>query len=513
MQTQPQQQPYEGPKTITSAPQEYSAAQTKSGLEKLKAELSTPEKVGDLMKKFEKDQVDTSGWTEKPELAVDAIQKYFPEGEEKKILISALNSPAGSQSFELGKKTILAIADGLATRQKEISKAKTALSELNENSLNKNAKEGIRSVFNSVSRASTPEMIMFGVAALLVGNHIFKTDEKNTILKPLAIGVLGFFGLNSLAQHFTGKALTDRIHDAGVKFMPAAINQLPDQMQALAESAKITQPPELVALGKLGKQKMSIIHSYYNPNKKFIEPYALGFSENEISGEQLFKIVDTLVKKHDERKSTDGKSRVGHTGDFERDFVQKHDYTFLEASYLLYEREVTDVLAFNLSPEKRAEYNKKMENDNRIMFEGTDAHPALRDNVMSFYGIKFHTALAHSSKDRNPQYTYMIGDRTPITVRLDDSKEAHRDKAAELRACAKDFIQDYIKQKAPTSPALQGTLDYVPSQNVWRFSHVKLKDREYEVVVEEGSEHVPGKLIAKINGTPVDDWSKLESAV
>lgn len=506
-------------------PEVYTEAQTRDGLAKLKQELETPEKALHLMKSFDKHKVDTSEWERDPKLAIPSIEKFFPEGDDKKILLSALQGPESRAAFDAAKSTIMTIVERMGDRQKEIDVAKAAIGELNENSLNKVAKEGVSKVFRSVSRASMPEILLWGSAALFLLNHIFKKDDDSTILRPLAIGGIAAFAANSLIQHFSpsGKSGLDYIHGLGVKIAPAAQKQLPEQMQALADYANVNNPPELVAMGHLGHESMSHVYSFYKSSRGHgvINPQSLGLSEHQISGERLFQIVDTLVKRHDERKDKKG-LRVGRDGDFERDFVkgkvpgmsgdQEHSYSFLETCMALYRDDATDALNYAFSPEKKRAFLEQMERDANRMFEGTAATPLMRDDQMSFYGIKFHTKLPRREQSGQPQYVYELGNRS-LSVGLDDGEQVRREQVGKLKEMAKDYILDTVKEKNPSSPVLgpSASLEYNYSRNGWVFKNVMLKGARHNVTVKDRPD---GKLVAVVNGRDVEEWSqeKLEEA-
>ena len=393
------------PETPPSAPKVtpvYSDAHARVGLVNLRQELEAPEKALHLMKSFDKHKVDTSEWKRDPKLAIPAIEKFFPAGDDRDVLVSALSHPENPATFESAKALILKIVDGMGQRQQEIDTAKAAISELNENGLNKIGKEGVTSLYKSVSRASMPEILLWGSAALFVLNHICKSDKGNTILQPLAITGFALFGGNALIQHFSpsGKSGVDHLADLGVRHLPTAQKQLPEQMQALADYANVSNPPELVAMGHLGHEQMAHVYGFYKSSRghKIINPQSLGLSESQISGARLFQLVDALVKRHDERKDAQGK-RVGEDGDFERDFVEGkvpgmngdpgHNYTFLETCMTLYRDDATDALNYAFSPEKKREFLQRMERDTNRMFEGTAATPIMRDEQISFYGIKY----------------------------------------------------------------------------------------------------------------------------
>lgn len=530
----PNTPPVPTPETsLTTAP-EYTADETRAGLEKLRAELAAPERAGDLMKKFEAHKVDTTDWKKDPKLAIPAIEKHLPESQEKDILLAALKSDDKDPVFDIGRQAVISLSESIGNRRKEIEKAKVALSDLNENALNKWAKDGVVNLYRGIKRGDVTDILIAGTALAVLASHIFTKDDKNRLLRPLAFATLGFFGLNSLVLHFSKKSATDRLDAAGAPYLPSARKELPEQMQALAKFADIEQSSELVALGRLGNLPMSQVYSYYDPSKKIIEPHKLGFSPDEITGEALYRIVDTMVKKHDER--SDGRQRVGTSGDFEKDFVKKHDYTFLEVNYLLYEKDINRALTESFTPEERKALNERMELDTKRMFENVPGIvPKLEHGMISFYGIKFHGdvpkgqepsiwdkeptsrlgKMAHSAKssvmgDTPREYIFKLGNDRSITLKTGEGPEKRRDQARILEQYAREYVLETIKEQFPTSPALDGHLEFNRTTHTWEFRDVFLKGNAYTVGIIDTPEQ---KLVAKVNGKTTADWSKLEEQV
>lgn len=525
--------PPPSPENLPAAPTaspEYTLDQTRGGLDKLKTELSAPEKAGELMKNFEQAHVDTSEWKRDPKLAIPSVEKYFPNSESKKYLLYALGQPETSDEFKDASRALQVIIDGVANRRREIDQAKRALGDLNENALNRVAEHGVKGVFDGISRAGTSDIILFGLAAVVLVNHIWNKDPNNTILRNLAIGGIGIFGANSLSLHLSGKSLMDRGHDMGLSFLPSAKKELPQQLQLLADSAHISQPRELMAMGRLGEHSMKEVYSQYEHGQgtKTIDPAMFGFPADgsTIGPGELFHLVETLVKRHDDRKI--GKRSVGKDGDFKNDFVDNHNYSFLEAGYLLYEKDVGTVLEREFTPEKKTAYLKKMEKDTKDMFsDSEDAHATRVGDMMSFYGVKFHARVEAENADENSAYTFELGSGRSVRVRKGETTGERAEECRQLKEYAKDYIQEFVKEKYPESSVADGNLQYSVSDHLWHFKDVELKGVKRDVVVMEGSDDVgvvphfgsikgvggtEGKLVAKVNGKMVTDWSKLEEA-
>ena len=529
------------PNTLTNVPaaapaERFTVSETKKGLEELRVEMMKPEKLGDIMKQFEKHKVNTGPWDDDPKSAIADVERYFPDGRNKRILLFALRSDLGSQEFEYGKKALSIITKHAAQQQLAIEKARLNLSKLSENSLNRVLKEGVTSIFEGVKRGDVTDQVIAGVTALVFLNHVFNKDAKNRLLRPLGFGLLGWTAFNTGILGVTDKAATDHLDKWGVPLQPSMRKQLPHQAQVIAKETGIDSTPTMFALGKLGEHKMSFIYSHYEQGKKkeFIDPgLFFGFNNNQIKGEELYKIVDTVVKKHEGRQI--GGRLDGKGGSFKRDFVDKHDYDFLEVTSLLYQNEIQDVLNTRLSPEDRAEHEKKLKENTERMFQNTDAKPVLKNGMMEFYGVKFFTpptpekhfslddALVdayHEYVSTGPVpevvYSYKLGTGRVVTARMDDVTDKRLEQAAALKAYAMDFVKETVKKKAPNSPALKGTLVYgAPAYQGLEFQNVNLKGRNYTVrVSDEGDD----KLVAVIqDGTPtgkrVTDWNKLEDAV
>lgn len=487
------------PEMAPAAPQEtYTLDETRAGLDSLKKELSTAEGAGDIMKRFEHEHVDTSEWSKDPTAAIPTIERLFPDGENKKILLSALRQPETPQ-FDIGRKTILAIADSTGNRRKEIEKAKVALNGLQEDALVKNIKDGAVNLYKGVMRGDTTSIIIVTTALSALLWHIIRDDPKNTVLRPLAFGALGFVGANAATLAFSGKGITDYIdgfREGGVPFMPSAREELPVEMQRLGKKAGIDDASEFVALGRLGRYPMAQVYSSYDPSKKTIEPSLFGFSKEEISGERLYKVVDTMVKRHDNRKING--VRVGKPGDFKRDFADKHDYTFLETSYLLYEKDVNSAINLALNPEKRKEYFEKVESDTKKMFKDTPANPEFKNDMPVFYGVRFHVG-PEDANPANPGYTYTLDDESSLTVHLNDSQADRLKQADQLKTMARNFIMARLEEKDPTAEALSSKLEYDASRKSWVFKNVMIDGALQDVVVEDESDSlamsVKGKVI------------------
>lgn len=476
------------PQTADVAPaapeKKFTEQQTREGLDKLKKEFAAPEKAGEMMKLFQEYKVDASKWQEDPKSAIPTLKKFFPEGPQKEILIAALNAPEDSKQFSIGKQTLLTIADNTATRRLEIEKARLALQDIDPNALNRNAKEGLSSIARGVLRSGTSDMIVFGLGALVLMNHIFNKNDKNKILRPLAFGALGFFGLNSLSVHLTDKSVVDhgstlvnavmkKFGMKGPNLWGLSGNQLPDQLKVVAHDARIEGSREVAAMGRLSKFSMKQIYSYYDPNKRSIDPHLLGFHTDEITGEELFRIVDAVVMKFDERR--ENRKRVGKNGDFKKEFVDKHDYTFLEATILLYEKDVDNVLDIHLNPAKREAWYAKVEHDAKGMFEGTNVKPEAHEDAVSLFGISFHAKLnADESTPDNPSYTYELGDKYHVTLKMEETNDIRSRQITEIKKAAHDFIIDSIKKSDPSSPALAARLEYDEADKVWKFKNVDL---------------------------------------
>ncbi len=524
-------------------PPEFTAAQTKKGLEELRLEMMKPEKLGAIMKQFEKHKVNTGPWDNDPKSAIDSVKRYFPDGDHKKILLFALNSDITSQEFEYGKKALSIITKHAAEQQLAIDKARLDLSKLNENSLNRVAQEGVTSVLRGAMRGDITDQLIFGTTALVFLNHIFNNDPKNRLLRPFAFAGMAYFGINSAALHLTGTSVSDAMDSAGVPLQPSMRKQLPQQAREIAGEAGLSSSPTLYALGKLGEHKMSVIYSHYEAGKKkkSIDPYLFGFDTHQIKGDELFKIVDTVVKRHEERRIA---GRLdGKTGNFKRDFVDVHDYDFLEVTSLLYRNEIQDAARVRLTPEGRLAYEQKLMTDTKRMFENTNVKPDLKDGMMEFYGVKFFTPMTaeretpfgsvadaatavaihryHIGRTAEPEvvYTYKLGPNRVVTCRMDENTDKRQEQAVKLKEYAMDFVKETVKHKAPSSPALSGVLTYVeiatPAYKGLEFQNVVLKGRRYTVRV---SDEAGGELVAVIqDGTPagkrVTDWNKLAEAV
>ena len=481
----------EVPSAAPQAPKEnFTLDETKKGLADLKAELSTAEGAGDILKKFEHEHIDASEWAKDPKSAIPTLEKLLPEGRNKQILISALQQPENSAEFDVGRKTLIAISEGTGNRRRAIEQAKVALNNLSEFSLIKKVEDGVVNLYKGAMRGDVPSILIVATAISALLWHVTRKDDNNTILRPLFFGALGLIGLDAAKVAATGKGLVDNIdnlREGGMPFVPSARKELPEEMQRLGRKAGVEDASEFVALGRLGKYPMAQVYESYDPSKKTIEPSMFGFSKREISGERLYKIVDTMVKRHDNRKING--VQTGKPGDFKRAFVDKHDYSFLETSYLLYEKEVNSAVNLALSPEKRKEYFEKVQSDTQKMFKDTPAQPEFKDDMPVFYGVKFHVSTPEGADPTRPNnYTYSLDDDSSLTVGVNDSHADHVKQAEQLKEMAKKFIMAHVEEHDPTSEALGHKLEYKPSEKAWVFKDVMIDGDLHDVVVEDNTD-------------------------
>lgn len=498
----PNNPPLTPPESAPVAPQEnFTLDETKQGLADLKKELSTAEGAGDIMKRFENNHVDASEWAQNPKSAIPMLEKILPEGKSRH-LIFALQQPENSAEFEAGRKTLLTIAESTGNRRKTIEEAKVALNNLSEYSLLKKIEDGAVNLYKGAMRGDITSIIVVatGLSALLW--HVWRKDDNNTVLRPLFLGALGLVTADAVKLAATGKGFVDNINnmrDGGMPFVPSAQKELPEEMQRLGKKAGVEDASEFVALGRLGKYPMSHLYDAYDPSKKTIEPSMFGFSKREISGERLYKIVDTMVKRHDNRKING--VQTGKPGDFKRDFVDKHDYSFLETSYLLYEKEVNNSINLALNPEKRKEYYAKVQSDTETMFKNTPAQPEFKDDMPVFYGVKFHVATQEGADPTRPtSYTYELGDGPSLTVGVNDSHADRMKQAQQLKDMAKNFLMARLEEEDPTSEALSHNLEYNAFEKSWVFKNVMIDGELQDVFVEDNTDG----LFAVVKGKTIE---------
>jgi len=505
----------------SGAPERADVQVFRKELMKLKNDLDVKGAGGSLLK-FAEDHGDNMGdWQTNPQNALKFFEDYrtslssVPPGSQAAKdaemranhladidnLIAVLRDPPASptnptgtgdaQKFEVAREIVLAIAESVNQRKAEISKAKDALGNLNENAVNGKVKNVVENIYHTYERMSMPEKAGAIGAVFLFFKMALKDDKGNMLFGPLVKWGAGLLGVNLLVQGATGKSGMDWVAEkTGLeRFLPVAADQLPDFMKALAlktskdKGVSISMPSELVAMGKLGSFKMSEIMAAYDPTRESIDPEIFGLrpakdndpASGEISAKHLFMLVDTMVRKH--KTQGTGRSARGDKDAFMREYCStgRHDFTFMETIADLFQAETMRLVADSMSPEEWEKYEKVIKNDTHDMWESStnviDCRPEVRRYGVKFYGLTFLTKQNKSS-DGN-KYVYQIGDDMSVTVGTKDSINSRRESANLLKTYAAKYLADQISQFAGGTAldASGPTLNWVAG-NVWELQGV-----------------------------------------
>lgn len=506
----------------SGAPERADVQVFRKELTKLKNDLNVKGSGGSLLKFAEDHGDDTSEWQANPQKALKFFEDYratltaAPVGTaiaakdiELKTnhltnidnLIAVLRdppptptAPAGTgdaQKFEVAREIVLSIAESINERKSEISKAKDALGNLNENTVNGKVTNVVENIYHTYERMSTPEKIAVVGAIFLFFKMALKDDKGNMLFGPLVKGTTMLLGANIATQAVFGKSGVDWIAEkTGLeRFLPVTADQLPEFMRALAlktsrdRGVSIDMPSELVAMGKLGSKKMSEIMAAYNPTQESIDPVIFGLrpakegdpASGEITPKHLFMIIDTMVRKH--KTQGVGRSARGDKDAFKLEYcdVGRHDFTFVETVADLFQAESMRLVADSMSPEEWEKYEKVIKNDTKNMWDPIGAMPVPKPEVrrygVKFFGLTFLTKQNKSS-DGN-RYTYQIGDDMSVTVGVKDSINSRLQSADLLRTYAEKYLKEQISQFAGgTALDASGPTLTLVSGNTWELQGV-----------------------------------------
>jgi hypothetical protein len=462
------------PQDAAAAAEKQKELQEKQlALTKLVNELEIATNAAKLLDLAEEKDVDTGSWKSDPRSALDFLKDYGkanPKINDKLNKVGEmlskplLDSATGKQDEEskMAEEFVLALGRNIEMRRAELKKVHGELRDVresSENALNQKVFNFAENAYDTYGRMSVPEKLGTVGALLLFIKMAFSKEntdkEANSVIRPLLFGFAALLGGNAVMQDFTGKSLTDW---AGEKlglerFMPMAKDQLPVAMQSLAVATKTDMPSELHAMAKLAYVKMSDIP--YNPSKDSIDPTIFGLKEKktdglgepgEISGKQLFTVIDAIMKKPAVEVMENGKKKKYGTG---KEFVEAHpDYDFATVVYWLYEKEAIAAVSASMPDADRVKYVKEVRDDMETTFQNLPAannarvkvHP--RSGNVSFFGVTFLTERKKDKDESNHQYVFHLGDDERVSMRLKDGEMAKAATLDLLRESAKRYLEE-----------------------------------------------------------------------
>lgn len=507
----------------SGAPERADVQDFRKELTKLKNDLNVKGSGGSLLKFAEDHGDDMSDWQKNPQNALKFFEDYratltaAPAGtgaakdEELRInhlanidnLIAVLRDPPASptlpagtgdaQKFEVAREIVLSIAESINERKIEISKARDALGNLNENTVNGKVKNVVENIYHTYERMSTPEKIAAVGAIFLFFKMALKDDKGNMLFGPIVKWGAGLLGVNILTQAVTGKSGVDWIAEkTGLeRFLPVTADQLPEFMRALAlktsrdRGVSIDMPSELVAMGKLGSRRMSEIMAVYDPTRESIDPVIFGLrpakegdpASGEITPKHLFMIIDTMVRKH--KTQGVGRSARGDKAAFMLEYCarNRHDFTFVETVSDLFQAESMRLVADSMSPEEWEKYEKVIKNDTKDIWDPMNVMPVPKPEVRR-YGVKFFGLTFLTKQNKSPdgnRYTYQIGDDMSVTVGVKDSINSRKQSADLLRTYAEKYVREQITKFAGgTALDASGVAFTFLGDNSWELQGVAL---------------------------------------
>lgn len=511
-------------------------------LTRLKNDLDEKGMGTSLMKFAEEHGDDTSDWQKNPASAVKFFKDYRAqliastaeadmELRKKHIqptafqgsldkLITALQTPddpsgrmdpsdptkkLANPEFLVAKEIILQIAEYINARKSAISEAKKALGDLNENAVTGKIENFVENAYHTYERMSMPEKAATIGAIFMFFKMAPSDKDGNMVFGPLVKIGVGATLANLVTQVATGKSGVDHIAEKfGLeRFLPTASDQLPEFMKALAlktsrdKGVDITMPSELVAMGKLGEQKMSSLMAVYDPTGDSIDPAIFGLrpakdndtASGDITPKHLYMIVDTLVKKN--KTTGTGTGARGDKQAFMLEYcsASRHDFTFAEAISDLFQAESMQVIHDSMTQDEWNKYKKVVESDTYDMWQkdnvGMDCRPEVRRYGVKFYGLTYLTKQRKSS-DGN-RYTYQIGDDKRVTVGVKDSIMTRKESANLLKEKTKAHIWDTIKLHcgSSSSPLVANSNNLQWTGNTWELRDVPTASSKQTLILEE----------------------------
>lgn len=517
--------------TTTAAPETDEMRTAREKLTELKSTLDAPATAATLMKYIEEHAIDTSDWAGNPQAALTFFRDFQASADGNKlstqavvgrsvadpinILINFLTDPGtqgdpiAQEKFKLGKEVAISIAENIGRRKAELGKAKDELDKMQTNGLNRKAGDFIGDVWERVGRMSTPEKIAAFVGSVMLTKMMFAdppidpatNKPHKTLFGFLKTAVPVIFGVNLGSEIITGKSGFDWIDEkTGVfsKYSPNAKRQMPEFMRALSEHAAISQPSELKVMGKLADVKMSTIMGTYDASVKRedgkIDHRLFGFGDTEITDEDLYLIVDTLVKKHEMKPEPNKPGILKRNVDsFKNTFAGgngSRDYTFMEAAYYLFEADAVSMLMNTLDPKQKAEKVARLRKDTDELFKQVVAYkPHVQEwGDINFYGVDF---LVKETEDRNgnPRFSYWLNDSTPVSIGSEDSNDMKEKSVNSLQAIAKEHIVRKIsKEGAGTTLVQKDPQQFLKyDSGAWMLPGVSLNNGgNTDIIISEG---------------------------
>lgn len=342
-------------------------------------------------------------------------------------MIAGLNAKKDSPEYNKALISLEAFTNAVDEYSGQMLKTQEGLKEMKGDVITGKVEGFFKTVGDRLSRGSGTEKIAM-VGSLAVGLYFLFNNKTLAKYGKMAAGGLA---LNYLIGALTGKTGLEHLN------ICTPNGELPKEMQYALEKSGMKDPRHAKALMVLsGKPINNLYAAYSNSQNHEISAAAFGLHDKEMTNQELYAFMDSLVK------------GAGGRDQFQKKFVDNNtkDMTLLQVIMATSGHDVLNELSKNHPKEKL-----RMTNELRTLF--ADRREFQVDGIVTkIAGFKLPLPEGNtdfSSKDHFYRFRLNSGE---VTLRVNDSKKDTTEKLNQLT----DLFRQDLNKRLQESGAIQG---------------------------------------------------------
>lgn len=431
---------------------------TTEKLEHLIQEINSP-KLDGLLKDM--GNINYNEWpyllrTGRAETAIKQMKECLRDFPGLNVLIEGLNKNKESDAYKEAYDYVQRIVDLLNARRLHIEQSAQKIEDIKEDRALSEIGGVLNKVVTNFKRGSGVEKVA-SLAAIGIGIYLLKEWYNTKSGKWIIRGGAGLLAVNILTRLATGKSALEHLGLWQTK------EDIPREIRRLAEKTGIAnEPQKLKALAKIGTNEIRDCFTAYKGNQP-IDPGNLGIYDESLTGTDIFKIMDELVKK------AGGGDKGKGLEEFEKRFIKsKHRWTFFEVAMTLFMKEGAEMF-YESSPETQ----EKIKKDLSEIFSGEEYgeyRPEIENTKPPYAFIKGYPAMWNVENYEKPEYSFTIDKNPPVKFWPKQSPEQKRDAKIKLD----QNIKEGIKARLSRISNLAG------KEPIYIYGNWKLKDVQFK---------------------------------